>query len=109
MAFTLRGGQGVAFIVSAEVVWAIIAFACSSPQTAEMNIGKRAKTLMKWVHLGQALALATIAIGAAIDPQHRRAIVAGGVYAMVTAEAFYIYAKASGLANPGEPTEEYPA
>lgn len=47
-----RQGQGTAFLVSAGVMYEIIAAACSSPQTTELNAGARAKTLMKWVHLG---------------------------------------------------------
>ena len=47
-------GDGVAFLVSYEVVCAIIAKACSSPQTAELNASKRAGTLMKWVWVGVA-------------------------------------------------------
>jgi hypothetical protein len=101
------GGNGVAFLVAGGLVYEIIAFACSSPQTAEMNIKKRAPTLMKWVHLGQALAAVTVIIAAVVDPGHRGAIIAGGLFASVSAEAFYMHAKASGLANPGPATEEY--
>lgn len=101
-------GFGVPFLVSAGLVYEIIAFACSSPQTAELNIKKREETLMKWVHLGQGLAAVEITAAALWDKQRRVPIIAGGVFAMVSAEAFYLHAKKSGLAKPDEPmTEEY--
>jgi hypothetical protein len=62
---------------------------------------------MKWVHLGQGLSAVTIAIAASIDKKNRGAIIAGGIFAMGSAEAFYMHAKQSGLANPGPETEEY--
>ena len=100
--------QGIAFLVAGGLVYEIIAFACSSPQTAEINIRKREGTLMKWVHLGQLLAAVTVAFAVAIDRRHRVAILAGGVFAMASAEAFYIYARQSGLSKPDLPeTEQY--
>lgn len=99
------GNNGVAFVVATGVVWECIAFACSSPQTAEINIQSRGDTLMKWVHLGQGLAAVTIVIGATLEPKTRKAIIAGGVFGMVSAEAFYMHAKASGMKNPGPMTE----
>ena len=99
--------NGVAFLVAGGLVYEIIAFACSSPQTAEINIRKREGTLMKWVHLGQALAAVTIVIAGTIDARHRTAIYSGGIFAMVSAEAFYMHARAAGLANGGPETESY--
>lgn len=108
MATELGGGSpGVAFLVAGGLVYEIIAFSCSSPQTAELNAGKRAPTLMKWVHLGQGLAAVTVAIAMVIDPRRRWAILAGGAFAMASAELFYLHAKTSGLSNPGEPTESW--
>jgi ABC-type enterochelin transport system permease subunit len=98
---------GVAFLVAGGIVYEIIAFACSSPQTAEINIRKRGGTLMKWVHLGQALALAFIIFAAICDRRHRTPIILGGLFAMGSAEAFYMYAKKSGLEKPGPETEDY--
>ncbi len=97
--------NGIAFLISFEVVVAIIAFACSSPQTAEINIQSRGGTLMKWVHIGEALSVAVIAIAAMIDRGHRAPILAGGAIAIGSSEALYQYAKASGLRNPGPGTE----
>lgn len=110
MAIALGGdnGNGVAFIVSFGVVAEIVAMCCSSPQTAELNIRERAETLMKWVHIGQALSAALIVAAAAIDRKHRVAILAGGIAAMVTVEALYAHAKQAGLAAPDQPgTEHY--
>jgi hypothetical protein len=101
------GGGGIAFLVSSGVVFEIIAYSCSSPQTAELNIGKREATLMKWVHIGQAQSIAFVAIAATIDKQHRGPILAGGITAMLLSESLYAYARYSGLNNPGEGTEQY--
>jgi hypothetical protein len=101
-------GNGVAFIVSFGVVAEIVALCCSSPQTAEINIRKRAETLMKWVHIGQAISASLIIAAAAIDRKHRAAILAGGIAAMVTVELMYWHAKQAGLAAGDQPeTEDY--
>jgi len=100
-----NGNNGVAFVVAAGVVWECIAFACSSPQTAELNIQTRGQTLMKWVHLGQGLAGVTILIGAIVEPRTRGAILAGGIFAMAAAEAFYLHAQRAGWRRPGPGTE----
>lgn len=107
MPLTGTGGSGgVAFLVAGGIVYEIIAFSCSSPQTAEINIKTRGDTLMKWVHLGQGLSAVTVAVAALIDPAHRAAIIAGGLVAMASSEGFYLYAKASGMARPGPATEQ---
>jgi len=100
---------GIAFVVSCGAVWECIAFACSSPQTAELNIKKREETLMKWVHMGQGLSALTIGIAAVLQPETRKAILAGGIFGMASAEMFYSLARKWGHENPGPPTEEYPA
>ena|SRR5215469_1003268 len=102
------GGKGIAFLVSAGLVYEVIAFACSSPQTAEINIRKRGDTLMKWVNYGEGLAAVSVGAAAVIDPKHRGAILAGGIFAMVSSYAFYMHAKQSGLrAGPQPETEQY--
>ncbi len=100
-------GNGIALLVSMGLVYEIIAFMCSSPQTAEINIRKRGSTLMKWVHLGQALALVSVLLAAYFGKKHRKAIILGGLFAMASAEAFYMHAKYSGLAKRGPETEDY--
>jgi len=101
------GNTGIAFVVSAGVVYEIIAFSCSSPQTAEINIRKRGDTLMKWVHLGQGLSIALVTVAAVMDRKMAIPIIAGGAFGMVSAEIFYQYAKSSGMKKPGPETEQY--
>lgn len=109
MPFALEGTAsfGIAFMVAAALVDEKIAKDVSSPQTAEINIRKRADTLMKWVHIGQVEAAAFIAIAAICDKRNRTPILVGGILAMVITEAEYMYAKQSGLAKPGPETEQY--
>jgi len=97
--------NGVAFLVSSGIVFGITAAACSSPQTAEINAGQRAETLMKWVNIGLATSALFVGIAAASDPKHRKAILGGGGLAGVLMWGYYAHAKASGLANPAPGTE----
>lgn len=107
MQSALSSGEGVAFLVSAGIVYEIIAAACSSPQTTEINASARAETLMKWVHLGVAQAVLFVAVAAVIDRKHRVAIVGGGATAAALMYAQYFHARKAGLAS-GEPgTETY--
>ena len=100
-----RSSGGVAFLVSAGIVYEIIAAACSSPQTTEINAHSRADTLMKWVYLGVGQAAVFVAAAAVIDSAHRREIIAGGVLAGALMLAQYQHAKKAGLTNGGPPTE----
>lgn len=100
------GSQGIAFLVSAGIVAEIIAKACSSPQTTELNADKRAPTLMKWVMIGEAEAALFVAIAAMIDPRHRSAIIAGGITEGVITWLEYQHGKAAGLAASDQPTTE---
>ena len=102
-----RGSDGIAFLVAAGIVYEIIAAACSSPQTTEINAGARADTLMKWVHLGVGQAAIFIAVAAAMDRKHRAAIIGGGATAAGLMYLQYDHAKRSGLKNGGPPTETY--
>lgn len=105
--FAGANSDGVAFLVSAGIVYEIIAAACSSPQTMEINAAARAGTLMKWVHVGIVQAAAFVAIAAYIDRRHRVAIVAGGGLAGGLMYGQYVHAKRSGLASSEPPTETY--
>jgi uncharacterized membrane protein len=105
MASAIQSGDGIAWLVSAGIVYEIIAAACSSPQTAEINADKRAGTLMKWVHIGIIQAAGFVAIAAYIDKKHRTAIIAGGITAVVLMYLQYQYAKKCGL-NSGLPGTE---
>jgi hypothetical protein len=101
-------GGGIAFIVSAGIVYEIVAANCSSPQTTELNADKRAETLMKWVNLGMVQAAFFVVAAAAFDRRHAKPILAGGALAGVFMYGLYAHAKISGQANPGPPTEQYP-
>lgn len=96
---------GVAFLVSAGIVYEIIAAACSSPQTTEINADKRAGTLMKWVYIGLVQAGLFVAAAAMFDRAHRIPIVAGGVAAGFLMWAQYVHAREAGLASSGPGTE----
>lgn len=104
------GSDGIAFLVSAGIVYEIIAAACSSPQTTEINAGSRAGTLMKWVHLGIGQSAAFVTVAAVIDRKHRKAIIAGGVAAGALMYAQYAHARSAGLkaARAGAPGTEGP-
>lgn len=101
------GSKGIAFLVSAGVMYEIIAAACSSPQTTELNAARRADTLMKWVNLGVAQGILFVILAAAWDRKDRGAILAGGALAAALLYVQYEHAKRSGLANGGPGTEQY--
>lgn len=102
----LSNSDGIAFLVSAGIVYEIIAAACSSPQTTEINASSRADTLMKWVYLGLAQSALFIGVAAYIDPRHRSAIIGGGVTAGLLMFVQYAHAKQAGLAS-GKPGTEH--
>lgn len=106
-AAVMSGGDGIAFLVSAGIVAEIIAKACSSPQTMEINAAARAATLMKWVTVGIVESAFFVAVAAYVDPKHRTAIIAGGVLAALITYGEYVYARSSGLRNGGPTTEQY--
>ena len=101
------GSEGIAFLVSAGVMYEIIAAACSSPQTTELNAAARADTLMKWVHLGIAQGILFVGLAAYFDRAHAKAILTGGSLAAVILYYEYQHAKSAGLANGGPTTESY--
>ena len=101
------GSWGVAFLVSATFMADIVAKACSSPQTAEINIGKRADTLMKWVRVGLIEGASLVAVALIVDKKYRTPILLGALAEGVITWTEYWYAKHSGLANGGPVTESY--
>ena len=107
VATALKGEDGVAFLVSAGIVYEIVAAACSSPQTTEINAKSRSGTLMKWVYLGLGQAVVFVAIAAMLDPRHRMAILLGGGLAAVLMWIQYVHARKSGLASCEPGTESY--
>lgn len=100
-------GSGTAFLVSAGIVYEIIAAACSSPQTTEINAKSRSGTLMKWVNLGCLQAAGFVLAAAVFDRQHRGEILAGGAAALVLMYAQYVHANQSGLRSSAPGTEQY--
>jgi hypothetical protein len=99
------GDSAVKFMVSAGLVFEIVAAACSSPQTAEINADKRSATLMKWVRLG--LAVAAVFVGITViwlDKQHWPSL-AGGALAGLIMALLYVYANRSGLRSGAPGTE----
>lgn len=109
MPLELNGSNstGIAFLVSAGIVYEIIAAACSSPQTTEINAGARADTLMKWVYIGLVQAALFVAAAAWFDKGNRTAIVAGGATAGFLMWAQYHHAKEAGLSSNEPGTESY--
>jgi hypothetical protein len=107
VATAMKSEGGVAFLVSAGIVYEIIAAACSSPQTAEINAHSRADTLMKWVHLGIVQSAAFVAAAAWLDKRHRLQILAGGGVAMALMYGQYVHARSAGLASSAPGTESY--
>ena len=101
------GSTGIAFLVSAGIVYEIIAAACSSPQTTEINAKSRSGTLMKWVHLGVAQAVLFVGAAAWFDKAHRVEILAGGTVAVLLMYGQYAHANAAGLKSAAPGTEQY--
>lgn len=107
VATAIKGGDGVAFLVSAGIVYEIIAAACSSPQTTEINAGARSATLMKWVNIGVGQAVLFVAIASWLDRKHAGPILAGGGLAAALMYGQYMHARAAGLASTEPGTENY--
>lgn len=77
----------------------------SSPQTTEINAKARAETLMKWVYIGDTVAL----VGGLVAWQqtgHLEAF-AGTAIVVVLMHMLYVHAKRSGLASDEQGTETY--
>jgi hypothetical protein len=90
----------------AALTYDIIAATNSSPQTAEINAGSRAETLMKWVHIGEVQALGFILVGMALDKKRWPPMLGGGL-SMILLYAQYKYALNCGLNSDKKPTETH--
>lgn len=102
----MQADDALTFMVSAGLVYEVVAAACSSPQTTEINAGKRSKTLMKWVHLGLGQAALFVLIAAYLSKRPAPAIMGGGL-AMGLMYGQYVHARKAGLASGAEGTESY--
>ena len=98
-------GKGIALLVGAEIVYAIVAAACSSPQTAEINAKSRADTLMKWVHIGLVQSAIFVGLAVMYDREHAQPILVGGGVAAVLMYGSYRHAMAKGLDSTRAGTE----
>jgi hypothetical protein len=103
----LSGSWGVAFLVSAGIVAEIIAKACSSPQTLEINATMRAPTLWKWVTVGVVEGAALVAVAAVVDRKYRTPIILGGSAELLITWLEYLHGKRSGLRSAEPGTETY--
>lgn len=102
--------KAVVIGVFGALTYDVIAAACSSPQTTEINADKRAETLMKWVYLGIAQAALFTAIGAIAEKQEGNSPVPpiiGFSLAAGLMWASYVHAKSAGLESNEPPTETY--
>ncbi|HEV7535157.1 MAG TPA: hypothetical protein VGP90_05945 [Acidimicrobiia bacterium] len=101
---TLDGDAALAFMVSGGLVYEIIAAACSSPQTTEINADTRSDTLMKWVWIGLAQAAVFVGVAAYISDTPG-AVIAGGALGGGLMLAQYLHARQAGLASSAPGTE----
>ena len=92
------------FLAAVILVYTIVAAACSSPQTAEINAHARSKTLMKWVWIGLAQSAVFIVIATTVDKKRWPTLLGGGLAGGLLA-ASYIYAKHCGLNSSAPGTE----
>lgn len=102
----MKSDDALTFMVSAGLVYEVIAAACSSPQTTEINAGKRSETLMKWVHIGVAQAALFVIIAAYLSKRPIPALAGGGL-AVILMYGQYIHARNAGLQSCDEGTEDY--
>lgn len=98
---------GLAFLSGAQIMADIVAKACSSPQTMEINAQARAGTLMKWVRVGLLEGSGLVIIAAVISPQVSMAFLAGGAAEGVITYMQYRHARQAGLASTAPGTEQY--
>ena|ERR1700721_2125599 len=103
----VKGGNGVSFMVAAGIVYEIIAAACSSPQTMEINASARAGTLMKWVYIGLGQSALFITAAVIIEPSKAKPVIAGGSLAAAVMYLSYSHAMQAGLASDAPGTEDY--
>jgi hypothetical protein len=102
----IGSSEAITFMVAAGLVYEIIAAACSSPQTTEINAAARSDTLMKWVMIGMVQAAVFVLIATAMDKKRWPSLLGGGLAGSMMWVS-YSHAKAAGLKNGGPTTEQY--
>lgn len=101
-----NGNGSVEFMVAAGLVFEVIAAACSSPQTTEINASARADTLMKWVIIGMVMSAIFVLIAAFMSKDKWPPLFGGGL-AGAMMWAAYAHAKSAGLKSNAPGTESY--
>lgn len=107
----MQGTDGNAALVGifGALTYDIVAAACSSPQTTQLNAGERAETLMWWVHAGLAQAAVFTLLGVALQAHEGKPVwppllgsgIGGGLM-----YASYVHAKKEGLRESKEGVSE---
>lgn len=100
-------GNGIAFLIGAGSMAEFIAKACSSPQTLEINAGKRAPTMWKWVNIGILEGSILVGVAALVDKRYAQYILLGGAVEGVITYLEYAHGKQAGLNSTAEGTETY--
>lgn len=97
----------VALLVAVFATFALDVYSSlnSSPQTTEINAAARADTLMKWVWIGDAVAVAGGAAGAYVARSPWPLVAAGGV--ALGMHLLYTHARDAGLQSAAPGTESY--
>jgi hypothetical protein len=101
-------GNAAVFGVFGALTYDIVAAACSSPQTTEINAASRAETLMKWVYLGLGQAALYTGIGMWLQHEEGKSVwppligagLGGGLM-----YASYVHARRAGLESSEAGTE----
>jgi hypothetical protein len=100
-------GTSVAILIGVWATFALDVFSTlnSSPQTTELNAGARTPSLMYWVSIGSAVAVAggllAWIVSKRVYPALATASVSAGMYLL------YVHATKRGLAKLDQATESY--
>ena len=110
MELTNSIGAASTVAIFGALTYDIVAAACSSPQTTEINADTRADTLMKWVYLGLGQAALFAGIGMYLQAEEGKPVwppllgagLAGGLM-----YASYVHARKAGLESSEPGTESW--
>jgi hypothetical protein len=100
-------GTSAAILLGVWATFALDVFGSmnSSPQTTEINAGRRADTLMKWVYMADAMAIGGGAVASVISKKLWPILGTAAISLLFT--ILYMHAKKSGLESGGLGTEDY--